>query len=263
MSLNNPHVFRQGRTNESICSPFTLIELLVVIAIIAILAAMLLPALGRAREKARGVNCINQLKQIGLADLSYASDNSDYIASGFVKDGEEQSHWGRMYNTDPASRLFRQGYLGGTASDNSDTNFKRQEKFFRCPSDAFNWGGSLQGYSYYAYFAPEKRLKNGAISKNSLIKQSSWYNLWCARNRIGRHDPGAAIFCDYTEGIGLYTKKGSNHPDSMNVLHLGGHVRTVKEASTKRASPNQSILKTTDALHLSRWIDDISGITPR
>lgn len=56
---------------------FTLIELLVVIAIIAILAAMLLPALSKAREKAREVSCKSQLKQIGMGTLMYCDDNND------------------------------------------------------------------------------------------------------------------------------------------------------------------------------------------
>jgi prepilin-type N-terminal cleavage/methylation domain-containing protein/prepilin-type processing-associated H-X9-DG protein len=102
---------------------FTLIELLVVIAIIAILAAMLLPALTRAKMKATGVHCLGNLKQLQLAWTMYADDHNDYLVG---------NHWQDEANHVPNVANWVSGWLDprqANNTDNTNTLFLLDPKF--------------------------------------------------------------------------------------------------------------------------------------
>jgi len=104
---------------------FTLIELLVVIAIIAILAAMLLPALAKAKRKAQGIKCVSNLKQIGLVMAMYTGDNRDYFPSA------TGASWWKFPLID----------LPGLQNPYISTN---NRAFYLCPSDVTPKGWNYQ-----------------------------------------------------------------------------------------------------------------------
>ncbi len=212
---------------------FTLVELLVVIAIIAILAAMLLPALNAAKEKAKTVECTGKLKQAGLAVANYINDYRGYYPQAQGTAAGTNIKWARQLGA----------YMNVTPPNvyAYDILYLQHHPLFLCPSInekdnsygitnyAWNlWFGGLQAPSTMHYFTiqeirqPSKKLLlyDSPMPHSKLLGYDSteyfWKNMYCVANgtavarRIipSRHGGGG---CNILFADGHVNKKNSNN----------------------------------------------------
>ena len=203
---NRAYVSTQHRTS------FTLIELLVVVAIIAILAAFLLPALGKAREKARQMVCVNNLKQIGLAFQMYSSDYDGWLPRTIDTDGSVPSMWTYVLTSYLDIRDVSEGGSSG-----------QELLVYWCPNYRNVFGDSRYNLRCSSYTL------NGALSlvhrRITEVKKPS-IEMLCGDGYPGWADYpewGALRHCgnfNWNINGGLWQA----HSDGANILFFDGHV---------------------------------------
>jgi prepilin-type N-terminal cleavage/methylation domain-containing protein/prepilin-type processing-associated H-X9-DG protein len=226
---------KQNRTTAR--TGFTLVELLVVIAIIAILAAMLLPTVARAKDKAKKINCVSNLHQIGVGMTTYSTDNNDRVlpAYEFPPAGSGNFHPLCLSYSNSTDSLKSIGLV-------LKTNTTQTPNIWSCPTRPFlprqDPNTADQIALGYAYYGGVTRWQNplGNIPSFSPVKLTTSKPNWVLAADAN------ARFTDKPENNGWgwdgetpgepvrvpHPKQGRSSPEGGNQLFADGSVRWIK-----------------------------------
>ena len=211
---------------------FTLIELLVVIAIIAILAAMLFPVLGQAKQRAWNAQCISNLHQIGMGMKMFADDNTDlYPESG------NDIHWGQV-DSSPPDGSGKASWMEQIYQYTMNTNIYNCPGNVQLPPDMrgpFNYFNGCR--AAYLQFTNEAPLQNNSVrfpSSYVLSGDTCGIPNLTSDEDGGNFDPQDADKDDYTQNCVGGPTNGSPyelwqvHSGGQNILFVDGHSKWYK-----------------------------------